>query len=77
MNTQTHAHTHAYHALTHSHSAHPLYYVEFKYYVKMLTLMMLGRGAGVSDKNLTLLTLASGTERKLGLRAEIKRKLYK
>ena len=34
-------------------------------------------GGGVSDKMLTLLTLGSGGVGKSGLRAEIKRKLYK
>ena len=41
----------------------------------MLSLLMLGRGVGVPDKMLTLLTLASGGLEKSGLRAEIKRKL--
>ena len=43
----------------------------------MLTLLMLGRGVGFSDKMLTLLTLGSGGVEKSGLTAEIKRKLYK
>ena len=38
----------------------------------MLTLLMLGRGLGVSDKMLTLLTLGIGGVEKSGLRAEIK-----
>ena len=37
-----------------------------------------GEGCGVvSDQMLTLLTLGSGGMEKLGLRAEIKKKLYK
>ena len=39
----------------------------------MLTLLMLWRGVGVSDKMLTLLTMGSGAVGKLGLKAEIKR----
>ena len=38
----------------------------------MLTLLMLARGVGVSDKMLTLLTLGSGGVGKSGIRAEIK-----
>ena len=42
--------------------------------IKMLTLLMLGGGWGVSDKMLTLLILGSGGVEKSWLRAEIKRK---
>ena len=40
----------------------------------MLTQLMLGRGWGVSDKMLTLLTLGSGQVEKLLFTAEIIRK---